>query len=117
MSEKQMICIMCPIGCHVTVDENLNVTGNKCPRGKNYAIEEMTCPKRILTTTVKTDSKMMPRLSVKTDKPIEKSLLFEALEKLNHITVKKNVKIGDVIVKHILDTDVDIIATKLLIRE
>ncbi|AUD63172.1 molybdopterin oxidoreductase [Tenericutes bacterium MO-XQ] len=117
MNEKQMICIMCPIGCHVTVDENLNVTGNKCPRGKNYAIEEMTCPKRILTTTVKTDSKMMPRLSVKTDKPIEKSLLFEALEKLNHITVKKNVKIGDVIVKHILDTDVDIIATKLLIRE
>ena len=117
MSEKQMICIMCPIGCHVTVDENLNVTGNKCPRGKNYAIEEMTCPKRILTTTVKTDSKMMPRLSVKTDKPIEKSLLFDALEKLNHITVKKNVKIGDVIVKHILDTDVDIIATKLLIRE
>jgi CxxC motif-containing protein len=117
MNEKQMICIMCPIGCHVTVDENLNVTGNKCPRGKNYAIEEMTCPKRILTTTVKTDSKMVPRLSVKTDKPIEKSLLFEALEKLNHITVKKNVKIGDVIVKHILDTDVDIIATKLLIRE
>ncbi len=117
MNEKQLICIMCPVGCHVTIDDELNVDGNKCPRGKLYAIEEMTCPKRILTTTVKTDSKSMPRLSVKTDKPIEKTLLFEALEKLNHITVKKNVKIVDVIVKHILDTDVDIIATKILIRE
>ncbi len=117
MSEKELICIMCPVGCHVFIDENLNVSGNKCPRGKIYATEEMTCPKRILTTTVKTDNKHMPRLSVKTNIPIEKSLIFEALEKLNHITVKKNVKIGDVIVKHILDTDVDIIATKKLIRE
>ena len=117
MKEKQLICIMCPVGCHLTINEDLVVEGNKCPRGKVYATEEMICPKRILTTTVKTDSKIFPRLSVKTNKPIEKTLLFEALEKLNHITIKKNVKIGDVIVKHILDTDVDIIATKSLIKE
>ncbi len=96
MKEKQLICIMCPVGgCHLTINKIIVVDGNKCPRGKVYATEEMICPKRILTTTVKTDSKIFPRLSVKTDKPIEKTLLFEALEKLNHITVKKNVKIGD----------------------
>ena len=117
MSDKEMICIMCPVGCHLNIDKDLNITGNKCPRGKIYATEEMTCPKRVLTTTVKTNSKETPRISVKTDKPLEKALIFSALEKLNHITVEKNVKIGDVIVKHILDTDVDIVATKIFTRE
>ena len=117
MKEKSMICIMCPVGCHVTITEDLVVTGNKCPRGKAYAIEELTCPKRILKTTFNTYSKRVPRLYVKSNKPIEKSLLFDALEKLKYVTIKKNVKIGDVIVKNILETDVDIIATKSYTRE
>jgi CxxC motif-containing protein len=112
MEKKDLICIMCPIGCHVTIDKDLNVTGNKCKRGAIYAIEEMTHPKRILTTTVRTTSSTYPRVSVKTNKPLEKELIFDALEKLNKIILKKDVKIGDVIVKHICDTEVDIIATK-----
>jgi CxxC motif-containing protein len=112
MESKELICIMCPIGCHVTIDKDLNVNGNKCKRGAVYAIEEMTHPKRILTTTVKTTSEIYPRVSVKTDKPLEKELIFEALKKLNEIILTKDVKIGDVIVKHICNTEVDIIATK-----
>ena len=112
MEKKELICIMCPIGCHVTIDKDLNVTGNKCKRGVAYAIEEMTHPKRILTTTVKTTSTTYPRVSVKTNKPLEKELIFDALKKLNGIILEKDVKIGDVIIKHICDTEVDIVATK-----
>jgi CxxC motif-containing protein len=112
MEKKDLICIMCPIGCHVTIDKDLNVVGNKCKRGVAYAIEEMTHPKRILTTTVKTISNKYPRVSVKTNKPLEKELIFTALEKLNKIILKKDVKIGDVIIKNICNTDVDIVATK-----
>ena len=112
MNEKHLICIVCPIGCHLTIDENLIVTGNKCYRGKTYAIEEMTHPTRILTTTVKTISKHMPRVSVKTHKPLEKALIFDALIEINKIILKKDVKIGDIIISNICNSDVHIVATK-----
>lgn len=32
---REMICINCPMGCHLTVDDsdknNIKVTGNTCP--------------------------------------------------------------------------------------
>ena len=33
-----LICITCPKGCHLTVDEenDYKVTGNACPRGAEY---------------------------------------------------------------------------------
>lgn len=114
MDKKEMICIMCPVGCHLTVDKDLNVKGNKCKRGATYAIEEMTHPTRILTSTVKTSSLKCPRVSVKTNKPIDKKLIFDALDKLNDIILIKDVKIGDVIIKNICDSDCDIISTKEL---
>ena len=52
---KEMVCITCPIGCHLTIrqdGEEIEVSGNTCPRGKQYAIAEMTHPTRMLTTTV-----------------------------------------------------------------
>ena len=48
---KNFVCIECPKGCRLSIDENLNVTGNTCIRGKKYAINEVTCPKRIITST------------------------------------------------------------------
>ena len=113
MKEKDLICIMCPVGCHLHV-EGEEVSGNKCKRGMIYALEEMKAPKRTLTSTVRTKSLMQPRLSVKTNKPLPKELIFKAMEKLTEIIVENNVKIGDVIIKNICDSDVDIIATKSL---
>ena len=51
---KEMICIVCPRGCHLKVNDNNEVSGNFCPRGAKYAIEEITCPKRYITSTVRT---------------------------------------------------------------
>ena len=89
MSEKQLICIICPRGCHLSVDENNNVTGNFCPRGKKYALEELFHSTRTITTTVAIKNGQFPRLSVKTSIPIpkEKSLRlwkFFTLFKLMH---------------------------------
>ncbi len=111
---KEMTCIVCPVGCHLTIDSNHHVTGNKCPRGENYALIELTDPKRMLTTTIRTISSSKPRLPVKTSHPIPKRLLFEALIEINEIIISKNVKIGDVIIHNILETHVNIIATKSL---
>ena len=68
--EKELICIVCPRGCHLTIDDNMNVKGNFCPRGKQYAINEVTCPKRMLTSTVKIISSSIKRLPVITSDEI-----------------------------------------------
>lgn len=113
---KELTCIVCPVGCHLSVDGDLNVTGNRCPRGKKYGVMEMTNPTRMLTTTVKTVFEDMPRLSVKTTDAIPKGLIFEALSILSRIIITNNVKIGDVILSNILDTGVDIVSTKNILK-
>lgn len=117
MTENKVItCIECPVGCEITValdgDKVLSVEGNGCPRGKMYASSEVVCPVRVLTTTVKVEGGGV--LPVKTDKPVKKDMLFYVMQKINAVTVEKNTKIGDVIVRNIID-DVNLIATDSVI--
>ncbi|MFA5481130.1 MAG: DUF1667 domain-containing protein [Bacilli bacterium] len=109
---KHLTCTICPRGCHLEVDENLNVTGNFCPRGVIYAKSELTNPTRMLTSTVKIHSKYAVRLSVKSERPLPKGKLFDCMRELDKVMVKAPVKIGDVVLKNICDTNIDIIATK-----
>jgi CxxC motif-containing protein len=110
---KELICINCPRGCHLQVDtEKLTVTGNTCPRGAAYGVAEVTNPVRTITSTVKIVGAESPRLSVKTDKPISKKLIFEVMKEIDKAEVKAPVKIGDVVIPHVLGTDVNIVATK-----
>ena len=50
METRELTCIRCPIGCHITVEmengEVRSVTGNSCPRGEEYASNEVTHPVR-----------------------------------------------------------------------
>jgi len=109
---KELICITCPRGCHLSVDDNLNVTGNMCPRGAMYAKAELTHPVRMVTSTVVVDSKCECRLPVKTKEPIPKELIFKVMEEIDKVKVKAPINIGDVVIKNILGTGVDIVATK-----
>lgn len=114
---KELICIVCPVGCHIHVDEQHHISGNKCPRGYQYAFVELTNPKRMLTTTVKTVFHNVPRLSVKSKEPVPKAQLFDIMSELNHLLITKHVKIGDIIVSNILGTGVDMVATKSTFSE
>lgn len=103
--EKKFTCVVCPIGCELSIsyDENdmspekCTVTGNSCPRGEKYAKSEIIHPERTLTSTVKTNSKVLPMLPVKTSVPIPKDKMFEAMQLLNTITVSVPVKSGDTV--------------------
>ena len=112
----ELICITCPRGCRLSVDENLNVTGNNCPRGAIYAKAELTHPVRMVTATVKLVSETEMRLPVKTSKAIDKALMFKVVEELDKVEVKAPVHIGDVVIKNIFGTGVDILATKNIER-
>lgn len=110
---KELICIVCPRGCHLSVDEKaLKVNGNSCNRGAIYGINEITNPVRVITSTVKIKNASLKRLPVKTSKAISKSLMFEVIKLLDDVEVTSPIHIGDVILKSILKTDVDIIACK-----
>lgn len=103
----ELICIKCPRGCHLNVDGE-NVTGNLCPRGKDYAIEEMTCPMRIVTALVKsTSGEIFP---VKTSTEVPKVKINEVLKAISNIQIS-DAKFGDVLLKNICGTDADIIVT------
>lgn len=105
MMVKTLTCIECPIGCEVevTVEDGkaVSVKGNGCPRGKMYAENEVVCPKRVVTSTVRAESgEMVP---VKTDRPVKKSEIFSVMRKINAATCKLPVKIGDILIQNISD--------------
>lgn len=113
---KEMICINCPMGCRLTVDDsdknNIIVSGNTCPRGKTYAVNEVTSPKRMVTGSVRVSGGTIAMVSVKTREAIPKQLIFESLDALKNVTLTAPVKIGDVVVENVCGCGVDFIATK-----
>ena len=111
---KELICINCPKGCHLMVDEEnvYAVTGNSCPRGEIYGKNELLHPVRTVTSTVRVKGAAIRRLPVKTDRPIPKEKVFECMELLNHIEVTAPIRTGDIIKASILGTPANIVATK-----
>lgn len=108
--KREMICIMCPMGCSLTVDvegDKISVSGNGCNRGVTFAQEEITCPKRTVTTSVKTEKGIK---SCKTSSPIPKDKIFECVKEIEKLRLKE-AKFGDVIIKNVLNTGADVIIT------
>lgn len=116
---RDFICIVCPRGCslHIEVEKEIVVTGNSCKRGEEFAKEEVTDPKRTLTTTVKTTSPSSPTLSVRSSSPLPKRLFFDIQKILKNIIIDRPVKRGDVIIDNILSSGCDIIATENFTNE
>ena len=111
-----LICITCPKGCHLTVDEenDYKVTGTGCPRGAEYGRNELLHPVRVITSTVRIDGAAVARLPVKTDRPLPKEKMFDCMQLINGLSAKSPVKVGQVLASNILGTDVNIVATKSL---
>ncbi|SHH13721.1 CxxC motif-containing protein [Butyrivibrio fibrisolvens DSM 3071] len=116
METRELICIGCPMGCMLTVNmedaDNITVTGNTCPRGEAYGKKEVTNPTRIVTSSVKIIDGTIARVSVKTENDIPKGKIFDIMKEIRDTTVTAPIHIGDVILKNVADTGVDVIATK-----
>lgn len=112
----ELICITCPKGCHLSVDEKNDyaVTSNSCPRGVEYGKSELLHPVRVVTSTVRIQGAVIPRLPVKTDKPLPKEKIFDCMELINGITAVSPVYVGQILAANILGTDVNIVAAKTL---
>ena len=114
---KELTCIICPNGCSLQIDDDLNVSGNICLRGKEFAINEIKDPKRTLTSTCKTSFKDVPVIAVKTDGEIRKDDIIKVMSEINKITVNSRMKIGDVVIKNVLNSGVNIVISSDALME
>ena len=117
MRDQNLTCIGCPLGCSISVSLSNNgevskITGNTCKKGEEYARKEVTNPSRVVTSIVKINNGDVNMVSVKTAEDIPKGKIFDCMEALKKLTVTAPVQIGEVIIKNVCGTGVDVIATK-----
>lgn len=111
---RTFTCIVCPRGCSVTAETDENgtirsITGNSCRRGYDYVADELTCPRRTLTTTVRAeDGRMLP---VRTRGTVPKETLFACMDAISALAVRAPIKAGEVVLSDILGTGTDVIAS------
>lgn len=110
MEKFNLTCIMCPLGCSLVATKDgdeIKVTGNNCQRGEIFAKEELTCPMRIVTSSVKTEKGVK---SCKTSKPVPKAKIFDVMKEIEKLRLK-DAKYGEVVIKNVLNTGADIVIT------
>lgn len=116
MEKRELTCIGCPMGCSITVQmegqEILSVTGNSCKIGDRYARTEVINPVRTLTTTAVVEGGDLPRVSVRTAENVPRNKLPECMKEINALRLQAPVSIGDVVLKNVAGTGVDVKATK-----
>ena len=105
---RELTCIVCPIGCTLKAEiedgKVISVSGNTCPRGKVYAENECTSPVRTITTTVKcVTGEVVP---VKTESPIPKDKIFEAMKIINNSHPVLPISLSDVIIEDVFGSKV-----------
>jgi len=116
MSIRELTCIGCPVGCALEVEMDgekvISVTGNTCKIGEKYGEKECTNPTRVVTSSVLVTGGDSDILPIKTKSDIPKNMIYDCVKALKGVIVKAPVHIGDVVLKNVLGTGVDIIATK-----
>lgn len=112
---KNMTCIVCPMGCSLTIQEQdgeLLVTGNRCPRGEQYAKQEVTTPMRNISSTVRVHNGILPVVPVKTDREIPKDKIHDIMALINTVEIDAPVQCGQCILPHLFGSSANIVATR-----
>ena len=116
--KKELICISCPQGCPLSVEYNEtaieSVTNNKCKRGIAYAESEVFNPTRMVTTTICITGAHIPLIPIKTSGPVARNLTLDVVRKAFELRVDAPVHCGDVVLANVLDTGIDLVATRTL---
>lgn len=107
--KRTLTCIICPRGCALTAEitaDGVIVTGNACPKGQEYAVNECTNPVRTVTATVRVSNRYNTMASVKTVTPVAKDRMMEVMTVLRNTKIEAPVKIGDVILTNVCGSDI-----------
>lgn len=119
--KKHFVCVVCPVGCEIDVVHDgskiISMEGNKCEKSEEFVSQELIEPMRILTTTVRIQGSRWPVIPVRTDKAVPKRLFPRIMKRLGQINLQAPVNMQDLVVKDVLRTGADIIATRTMPRE
>lgn len=117
--KNKILCIRCPKGCELGVTEKngkINVSGNECKLGEEYAIEETKNPQRIVSSTIRINNAKYPRLPVRTEKTVPKNKIKNVINALQNHTVNAPIKHHEIIIKNVAETNVDVISERNMER-
>jgi len=114
--QNKLVCTECPKGCILSVAVKhgtaTKVTGYRCKKGKAYAYAETENPVRLLTSTVQARGLAAPMIPVRTDKPIPKKKITEAMAALRKIVITKPVTASEVLKRNFSKLSVRLSATR-----
>ncbi|RCW50582.1 MULTISPECIES: DUF1667 domain-containing protein [unclassified Halanaerobium] len=114
--EKDISCILCPNGCNIKVkyldDEIIEIEGALCPKGNDYAKQEIKNPMRTLTSSVMVEGGDTSLVSVKTDKPVPLEKVMDIMNVIDDLRVNAPVSVGDIILDSPAGLDCSIVATR-----
>ncbi len=119
MKIKEMICVICPNGCQLQTEIQegerpvvIEITGNLCDKGSEWARQEIVNPMRTIASSVLIEQGDFPMVSVRTDSPIPFKNIFDVMKKIKAARVKAPVNIGDLIIEKVAGLSCNIIATR-----
>jgi CxxC motif-containing protein len=119
--KKHFVCVVCPIGCEIDVVHDgsriISMEGNKCEKSEEFVTQELVEPMRILTTTVRIQGSKWPVIPVRTDKAVPKRLFPRLMRHLRHIKLQAPVNMLDVVVRDVVHTGANVVATRSMPRE
>jgi CxxC motif-containing protein len=111
----EIICVACPKGCRLEVrreNGEILVSQEGCKRGLEYAVSEITDPRRMVATTVRVEKGSHPLLPVYTASPFPKGRITELLTALRSVQVPTPVHVNQVVLANALGTGIDVIASR-----
>ncbi|HZW49995.1 MAG TPA: DUF1667 domain-containing protein [Bacillota bacterium] len=113
---KCLTCILCPSGCEIETEQEgkqvISIVGNLCPKGKEYAEQELMAPMRSIASLVKLNGGELPLVSVRLSKPIPKERLMDVMAEIKKQTLSAPTHIGQVVIVNVLGLNSNVIVTK-----
>ena len=88
------------------------MTGAECHRGVQYAMSEISDPRRIFTSTVIVNGGEIRLVPVRSDRPIKKDRWKKAAEIVKGLETGAPVGFGAVIMKDFTEKGINLIATR-----
>jgi len=112
-TELELTCILCPMSCTLKVsisDADIDVRGNQCAKGVEYAKQEVTNPVRHVMTVVRVRGGDIPTVSLITSKPVPKNCIERVMEATAYVELEAPIELGQVVIKDVCGTS--LVATR-----
>jgi CxxC motif-containing protein len=114
--QREFICVTCPVGCSIQAEvdgqELVALHGQACQRGEAFVREELTAPRRMLTTTVRVNGGKLPLVPVRSNVPVPKGLMFEIARALREVALHAPVADHQMVLENALGSGVDIVTSR-----